>query len=145
VPTIGEIQAAGGWIIEDPAEWHAASPETFWLPDDELRRSIRPGSRVQLIFWLLDEDDDGEAFPQGERMWLLVTRFDESRGTGLLASRPVSALAPLELGQTLQFRADDTIDVLGPEDGWEDERDALQAVFEGDEAFERWRDSKSES
>ena len=43
------------------------------------------------------------------------------------------------MGDLINFRATDAIDVLSPADGWSEALDFLEAISEGDEAFERWK------
>jgi hypothetical protein len=141
-PTVTELASSGGWLIEDPRGRQHAYPDTFWLPDDALRAKIEPGSQVGLLLWFVDETESGDAVPQCERMWALV----ESRGgdviRGRLTSPPVSARAPLEMGQSIEFRPSDAVDVLGRENGWRDHLDFLTAIFEGEEAFKRYQQSR---
>ena len=137
-----ELQSRGGWRIEDPAGRRARYPDTFRLPADALRVSIQAGSQVRVLLWFVDEEDSGELVPQAERMWALVETREGDIICGRLTSPPVSAHAPLEMGQRIEFRATDAMDVLDPEEGWREHRDFLQAIFEGDEAFERWQESQ---
>jgi hypothetical protein len=141
-PSVSELRSRGGWTIEDPGRRHARYPDTFWLPDDTLRASIQAGSQVRLLLWFVDEEDSGELVPQAERMWALVETRESDVMRGRLTSPPVSAHAPLEMGQLIEFRATDAIDVLDPEEAWREHRDFLEAIFEGDEAFERWQQSR---
>ena len=136
---MSELVARGGWAIEDPRPRRRENPETFWLPDEELLATIRPGSTVRATFLCVDEAEDAELVIQGERMPILVESRNGEVVSGRLAAQPVSAHARLDLGQPLEFRPTDAIDVLDPDDDWEDHRDFLQAIFEGDEAFERWQ------
>jgi hypothetical protein len=141
-PTVSELASSGGWLIEDPRRRQRAHPDTFWLPDDALRAKIEPGSQVRLLLWFVDETESGDAVPQCERMWALV----ESRGgdviCGRLTSPPVSARAPLEMGQAIEFQPTDAVDVLDREEAWRDHLDFLAAIFDGDEAFERYQQSR---
>ena len=133
--------SSGGWAIEDPRARRDANPTTFWLPDDALRATIRPGSQVRLLLWFIDEADRGQPVPQCERMWALV----ETAGdviSGRLTSPPLSARAPLEMGESIEFLPTNGIDVLDPVEDWRDHREFLIAIFEGDEAFERYQQSR---
>ena len=58
---------------------------------------------------------------------------------GRLASPPVSARATLQMGELIQFRTTDAIDLLDPEKDWHEHRSFLQAIFDGDDAFEEWK------
>jgi hypothetical protein len=129
-------------MTEDPRMRHDRNPNTFWLPHDGLREAIGPGSQVRLLLWFIDEAGPGQPVPQCEQMWVLVETRNGDVICGRLTSPPLSARAPLEIGEMIEFRASDAIDVLDPEEDWRDHRDFLQAMFEGDEAFEEWKRSQ---
>ena len=80
---------------------------------------------------------------QCERMWALVETREGDVIRGRLASPPGSSEAPLAMGEPIAFRPTDAIDVLDAEEDWQEHRAFLQAMFEGDEAFERWKASRS--
>jgi hypothetical protein len=141
-PTVDDLLARKGWLIEDPHPRHARNPSAFWLPGDELRAAIAAGSQVRLLLWFIDEDGPDQLVAQCERMWALVETREGDLIHGRLTSPPISVRAPLEMGSQINFRSDDAIDVLDPEPDWRDHRDFLQAVFEGDEAFEEWKRSR---
>jgi hypothetical protein len=138
-PTVEDIASQGGWTIEDPQVRHDRNPDAFWLPGDDLRAAIGPGSQVRLLLWFVDESGPEHLVPQCERMWALVETREGDVIGGRLTSPPLSAHATLEMGELLQFRAADAIDVLKPEDDWEEHRSFLQAMFDGDQAFEEWK------
>lgn len=141
-PTVEELVGQEGWLIEDPRSRHARNPTTFWLPDKELRSAIAPGSQVRLLLWFVDEERPDQPVTQCERMWVLVETREDDVIRGRLASPPLSARAPLDMGSSIEFRPDDAIDVLDPEPDWRDHRDFLEAMFAGDEAFEEWKRSR---
>ena len=60
---------------------------------------------------------------------------------GRLTSPPLSARAALDMGELIQFRPTDAIDVLEPENDWHKHRSFLKAMFDGDDAFEAWKRS----
>jgi hypothetical protein len=138
-PRVDELAAQNGWTIEDPQARHGRNPDGFWLPGDDLRAAIGPGSQVCLLLWFIDEGGPDQLIPQCERMWALVEEREEDTVRGRLASPPVSAHAALEMGEPIQFRPTDAIDVLDPEDDWHEHRSFLQAIFDGDDAFEEWK------
>jgi hypothetical protein len=43
------------------------------------------------------------------------------------------------MGELIQFRPKDAIDVLDPDDDWREHRSFLQAIVDGDDAFEEWK------
>ena len=138
-PTVDELAASGGWTIEDPKARHERNPDGFWLPDDDLRRTISPGSQVRLLLWFIDENGADELVAQCERMWALVEARERDLIRGRLTSPPLSARASLAMGELIQFLPTDAIDVLDPEDEWHEHRSFLQAIFDGDDAFEDWK------
>jgi hypothetical protein len=138
-PTVDELTARSGWTIEDPQARRDRNPDTFWLPGDDLRAAIKPGSQVRLLLWFIDEDGPGQLVVQCERMWALVEGREGDVIRGRLASPPLSARAALGMGEPIQFRPADAIDVLDPEDDWQEHRSFLQAIFDGDDAFEEWK------
>jgi hypothetical protein len=138
-PTVDELAAQDGWTIEDPQVRHDRNPDTFWLPDDHLRAAIGPGSQVRLLLWFIDEDGPDQLVPQCERMWALVEAREGDAIRGRLVSPPLSARAAREMGELIQFRPTDAIDVLDPEDDWHEHRSFLQAIFDGEDAFEEWK------
>ncbi len=86
--------------IEPGIKTHRLSPDTFWIPDAEVKDEIREGDLVKLV-WLVKRRP-------GERMWVIVTHRDGDRLTGMLDNQPV--FAHLEYGETIQFGIDDIID-----------------------------------
>jgi hypothetical protein len=138
-PTVQELSQREGWVVEDPSERHRQNPDSFWLPDEALRAAISPGSQVRLLLWFVDETEEGEPVAQCERMWALVETRDGDIVEGRLTSPPLSARAPLEMGSLIRFRPADAIDVLDAEHDWRDHSDFLNAVFDGDDAFEEWK------
>jgi hypothetical protein len=94
---------------------------------------------VRLLLWFIDEDGPDHLVPQCERMWALVEAREGDAIRGRLASPPLSARAALEMGELIQFRPTDAIDVLDPEDDWHEHRSFLRAIFDGDDAFEEWK------
>jgi hypothetical protein len=138
-PTLDELAEHDGWLIEDPQARHDYYPDSFWLPDDELRAGIGPGYQVRLLLWFVDEDTPDQLVAFCERMWVLVEARAGDLIEGRLASPPLSARAPLQMGERISFRATDVIDVLAPDEDWEDHRSFLTAMFDGDAAFEEWK------
>ena len=86
----------------------------FWLPGDDLRSAIAVGSQVRLLLWSVDEDGPGRLVAQCERMWALVEAVEGDVVRGRLTSAPL-------------------------EHDWQEHRGFLQAIFDGDDAFEEWK------
>jgi len=119
-----------GYLLISGVEMHEKHPDTFWIPSQEDKDSVRPGDCVKLIF------SDGEG--GGERMWVKVSsivmtcnRIEFLKGT--LANIPY--FLPLEVGDPIEFGPDYIIAIeeprgsLGPNSGDED-LDPVAAVVD---------------
>lgn len=59
-----------GWCLENGEDYHAAAPNTFWIPERISRETLQPGDLAKLIFCInIDDPDEPVAI---ERMWVLV-------------------------------------------------------------------------
>ena len=90
-------------------EMHEKHPDTFWIPSQEDKDSVRPGDCVKLIF------SDGEG--GGERMWVRVSSIVMNRNSieflkGTLANIPY--FLPLEVGDPIEFGPDYIIAIEEP-------------------------------
>ena len=139
--SIEELVARGGWSIEDPQERHDANPDTFWIPEPVLRHAVGPGSTVRLLLWFVDEDGSGRT-PFCERMPVLVVSRQGDTAEGRLASQPLSAHAPFELGDAIKFRVADAIDVLDPTEDCRAHGVLSEAIAGGDETFDRYQQKR---
>ncbi len=61
-----------GWEIDDGEAAHAESPETYWIPSLEARNAVGVGDSVKLRFYIRVEEEDGEIYDHGERMWVEI-------------------------------------------------------------------------
>lgn len=86
--------------VESGLQRHLESPETFEVPDLELKELIEPGDLVKLA-WSVAR------FP-GERMWVRVTHRDGDRLKGDLENWPL--YVHLYPGEQVTFFIDDIID-----------------------------------
>ncbi|MFB0840186.1 MULTISPECIES: hypothetical protein [unclassified Arthrobacter] len=86
--------------VESGLQRHLESPDTFEVPDLELKELIEPGDLVKLA-WSVAR------FP-GERMWVRVTHRDGDRLKGDLESWPL--FVHLNPGEQVTFVIDDIID-----------------------------------
>jgi hypothetical protein len=86
--------------VESGLQRHLDSPETFEVPDVELKELIEPGDLVKLT-WSVAR------FP-GERMWVRVTHRDGDRLKGDLENWPL--YVHLHPGEQVTFVIDDIID-----------------------------------
>jgi len=112
---------ADGWELESAEVRHAASPDTFRIPDRALRDSLRVGQLVQLLFQIQALDDDGNREVNVERMWVEIDGRVDSLYVGSLRNQPASIEAGqgLDFKSKVAFRAEHVIDIR---DGYE--RDA---------------------
>jgi hypothetical protein len=86
--------------VESGLQRHLESPETFEIPDLDLKELIEPGDLVKLA-WSVAR------FP-GERMWVRVTHRDGDRLKGDLENSPL--YVHLHPGEQVTFVIDDIID-----------------------------------
>src|SRR3954471_2746370 len=92
-----------GWCLDDGEAYHAAAPETFWLPDRHRRESLEAGDLAKLIFRIsVDNADENVSV---ERMWVLVRERTADGYLGVLDNEP-DAIAENDefwLGSELSF------------------------------------------
>src|ERR1019366_120219 len=91
------------WHLRSGVESHKAAPETFWIPSDAEKTSIRPGTKVKLAF----EMKDG----WGERMWVDVTAVTNRWIVGTLFNEPCG-IPRLTSRTVVRFKREHVIDVL---------------------------------
>jgi hypothetical protein len=75
-----------GWSLEDGEEYHRRAPDTFHIPDRELREIMPPGAFVKLIFRIAVDDDEEPVVY--ERMWVIVRERIEGGYLGILDNNP---------------------------------------------------------
>jgi len=92
-----------GWCLDDGEEYHRASPDTFSIPDLEVRKSLRPGDFAKLIFRIAVESDDEPV--SVERMWVIVRERTPTGYVGMLDNEPdaIEENAEFWLGAELPF------------------------------------------
>jgi hypothetical protein len=120
-----------GWCLEDGEAYHAAAPETFWLPERQRRESLQPGDVAKLIFRISVDNPDQE-FVAVERMWVLVRERIVGGYLGILDNEP-NAIAENDefwLGTELPFSAKHVINI--------DEKDAKTVARARVEPLRRW-------
>jgi hypothetical protein len=90
------------WHLRSGVELHRAHPQTFDIPDDELKSLLIPGDSVKVMF----EMRDGWC----ERMWVQITKVSRRRIRGTLENLPVG-IPRLMPGDTVRFSPDHVIDI----------------------------------
>lgn len=92
--------------IESGIESNRKWPDSFWVPEGDVKDQIHPGDLVKLM-WRVKRDP-------GERMWVKVTRRDGDLLVGTLENWPI--FVRMDPGEKIKFHIDDIIDYM-----WEDE------------------------
>jgi hypothetical protein len=95
------------WHLESGVERNRQYPDTFEIPDEDLRLAVVPGLVVKLLF----EMRDG----WGERMWVTVTAVKRRHLVGTLVNQPVG-IPRLMPGDTVKFKRDHIIGIDLPYD-----------------------------
>jgi uncharacterized protein YegJ (DUF2314 family) len=119
-----------GWCLDDGESYHAAAPETFWIPDRQTRESLEPGDLAKLIFRI--SVDDGDENVAVERMWVLVRERRDGGYLGMLDNEP-SAIAKNDefwLGTELPFSARHVINI--------EEKDEKTVALARQKPLRRW-------
>ena len=121
-----------GWCLEDGEAYHAAAPDTFWIPERHRRDSLQVGDLAKLIFRI--SVDNAHEKVAVERMWVLVRERTPDGYLGVLDNEP-NAIAEndeLWLGCELPFAAKHVISI--------EERDANTIALASEEPRTRWLD-----
>jgi hypothetical protein len=104
------------WELESGEARHAASPDTFWIPNRRDRETLKPGSGVKLLFIIETEDETG--IQQGvERMWVIIKRRLPGVYIGILDSEPATFEPDpsfLSRGSEIVFKPEHIIDISDP-------------------------------
>ena len=104
------------WELESGEARQAKHGEKFWLPDVEVRSSLKVGQLARLLFVIeACDEESGEVEVGVERMWVLVSYLGAGFYLGRLVNQPACAEAAddvyLSLGCEAPFRAEHVIDV----------------------------------
>ena len=78
------------WELESGEVRHHAAPETFQLPEETVRKSLKRGSAAKLIFVIQTENENGHHEISTERMWVVVSEETNGRYIGRLTNQPAS-------------------------------------------------------
>jgi hypothetical protein len=106
------VRAATGriisrWHLGSGVERHREHPDTFYIPSEEGRQAVAPGTDVKLMFETKDR--------WGERMWVTVTAVKKRKLVGTLKNLPIG-IPCLQPGEKIKFKRDHIIDIW-PDDG----------------------------
>ncbi len=90
------------WHLSSGVERNRAHPDSFWIPNDDQKAAIGPGSVVKLMFDMRDG--------WGERMWVTVVGLKRGRFIGTLDNQPVG-IPRLDYGDRVKFKFEHVIDI----------------------------------
>ena len=96
---------SASYTLDSAVETHREFPDTFHIPPQAERGSLRPGDLVKLMFRI----QDGE-FMHVERMWVIVEEVRPEFYTGVLDNDPYCT-ADIHSGQKVQFHSDHVIEI----------------------------------
>ncbi|WP_294220126.1 hypothetical protein [uncultured Shimia sp.] len=78
------------WELESGEDRHAATPETFWLPNEAVRKSLERGTAAKLIFMIKTKNENGQSEISTERMWVVVSETVGDLYIGRLTNQPAT-------------------------------------------------------
>jgi uncharacterized protein YegJ (DUF2314 family) len=93
------------YTLDDGAATHREFPDTFQIPSQERRESLRPGDLAKLIF-RIEFGDEAHV----ERMWVQVTEVRPEFYVGVLDNDP-RCTDEIRSGMRVEFHADHVIDI----------------------------------
>ena len=96
---------SASYTLDSAVETHREFPDTFHIPPQAERGSLRPGDLVKLMFRI----QDGE-FMHVERMWVIVEEVRPEFYVGVLDNDPYCT-AEIHSGQKVQFHSDHVIEI----------------------------------
>ena len=106
------------WELKNGEKCHEKTPDTFWIPDLQKRKSLKRGDAAKLIFDI-ECDDNGKIIIQAERIFVIVSEVIGNKYIGILDSLP----ACIETGQNdvylcfgaeIPFSHEHVIDIARP-------------------------------
>ncbi|WP_373033752.1 DUF2314 domain-containing protein [Sulfurovum sp.] len=98
--------------LDNGEELHREYPDSFSIPNKEIRGSLKPGNIVKLIFRM--EETPGSDEVSVERMWVQVTKTHKFYYEGVLDNVPTGSEC-VNYGQTVNFKSCHVIDVYEDE------------------------------
>ena len=104
--SLGHIRAMTvTYTLDDGAATHREFPDTFQIPSQERRESLKPGDLAKLIF-RIEFGDEAHV----ERMWVQVTAVRPEFYVGVLDNDPCCT-DEIRSGMRVEFHADHVIDI----------------------------------
>lgn len=102
------------WELQSGVVRNEQHPDTFWIPDEAIRRSLEIGDFVKVMFEYTHPEayDDDDMFA-GERMWVEVVDLNGPYFIGKLRNRPIctSEWHDLDFDSEITFLPEHVIDV----------------------------------
>lgn len=101
------------WELESGVAMNEQYPRTFWLPAEAVRRSLKAGDIVKLMFKYIDLDEEEAGGFEAERMWVEITELNGPYFVGELRNQPVVAGEDHDLafGSKVVFLPEHVIDM----------------------------------
>ena len=96
---------AATYTLDNGAEIHGEFPETFEIPSQQERDSLRPGDLVKLVF-RIEFDEQAHV----ERMWVRVSEVNSKSYVGVLDNDPYCT-DEIRSGMRVEFHADHVIQI----------------------------------
>jgi len=94
--------------LDNAEDIHNEYPESFWIPEKEIRKNLQSGSIVKLIFRMETKEDPEEV--EVERMWVIINEKKDGFYLGKLDNDPMGSVN-VECGQEIYFKPEHIIDV----------------------------------
>jgi hypothetical protein len=98
-------------------------PKTFWIPEEAVRRSLKPSDIVKLMFKYIYPDEEQFGGFEAERMWVEIMELNGPYFVGRLRNSPVMVgeCHDLEFDSKVVFLPEHVIDIeegglVAPED-----------------------------
>ena len=105
------------WAVREAAAAYRDRDGVYWIPEEEARRSLRPGHIAKLLFDLVASDEEGRAARHVERMWVGVDHRREEGPvySGTLDNVPYNG-GLAEHGMRVWFAPDHVLDIQAAPD-----------------------------
>ena len=93
------------FTLDDGEELHKQFPDTFEIPEKDLRQNLKKGNIVKLVFLIKDKTNS-----QTERMWVIVDEVKENGYSGTLNNDPYCT-DKIKSGLKVNFEAKHVISI----------------------------------